>query len=189
MQPKVMQYWVSVTNFRFSHSIFWKFSICAKKSMILPPTALVKRICWNHASATSCPATAQVVQVQHLVLQVEIQLPVEEPRQVLVYEEIRVVAPDVPSQMMLQVADRPPVVAPLMLRTGQGSRGFGIALHLLDDWGDRLCNDGLLLVAPAVGPRLAPFQGPVFEGNGDSIIARVPLRVRRAGYEEAPSRP
>ncbi len=47
-----------------------------------------------------------VVQVQHLVLQVEVQLAVEEPGQVLVNEEVGIVAGGVAPQVVLQVADR-----------------------------------------------------------------------------------
>ena len=46
-----MQYWVSVMNFRFSQSIFWKRSIWSRKSMIRLPTDVITRTIWNQPSA------------------------------------------------------------------------------------------------------------------------------------------
>ena len=58
MLPTVMQYCVSVMNFRFSKSIFWKSSIWARKSMIRPPMALMTRMIWNQPSARASPAAS-----------------------------------------------------------------------------------------------------------------------------------
>ena len=86
--------------------------------MIWRPTSLGQARPLEPAFGHILPG-GHAVQVEHLVLQVEVQLAVEKASQVLVDEEVGVVAADVLAQVVLQAGDR---VFPVdLVFAGQGS--------------------------------------------------------------------
>ena len=117
-------------------------------------------------------------------LQEEVQLAAEETGQVLVDEEVGVVAAHVLGQVVLQAADR--VFPVVVVLAGQGCEGLSIAVQLLGDCGGGFCDDFVLGVGLAVPGAFCGRKGAVFEWYGDGLALGVPGRFGSAGHEEPP---
>ena len=83
---------VSTTNFFFSHSFFWKSSSWARKSMILPAMRRMTLILREVLLDARGGLVLDVVEVHHLVLDVEVQLAAQEGAEILVDEVVEGVA-------------------------------------------------------------------------------------------------
>ena len=127
----------------------------------------------------------QVVQVQDLVLQVEVELAVEEAGQILVDEEVGVVAAGVLAQVVFQVGHGLVLaVAPAFAgERGQGVRGVVQPLrNPINGGGDYL----VLLLLLTIADAFLRGKRPVLERDGDGAGGLVPFRIVEHWQEEAP---
>ena len=156
MLTRVMQYCVSVTELALFPEHFLEVFDLGEEVYYFPADGLNQAQLLEPALGGVLAGSSQVVQIENLVLQVEVQLLVEKPGQVLVDEVVSVVSSGVTPQVVQQVAYR--AVAVAMPFPCQGGQRVWCVPNLLRDCYSGGLVDFLLLVAIAVSLRFILIQ-------------------------------
>ena len=125
----------------------------------------------------------QIVQVQDFVFKIEIQLAIEEPAQVFVDKEIRVVASHIAAQVTLQAAHRlAAAVSPHL--SSQGGRGIRLTGERLRNVNEGALVYVILRISPVVVSLFPRVKRTILKRDADDARPGVPLRLIRQRQEE-----